>query len=143
MTHGVKNGKLRHDGCKLCEMFAEQRPPGGAAPSTWGTAAPIHSEAMAVHPDQIPAVMERNKKHGLGHIRYDRHGAPILTDRAMRRDLMRLEGLHDRSGGYGDDHATASPQAPLTEEQTGGPMADIGQHALERANPHVDVTAEA
>lgn len=108
-----------------CDMFSECRPPGSAAPSTWGTAAPIHSLALAVHPSQIPEVMERNKKHGLGHIKYDAEGQPILTDRGMRRDLMRLEGVHDNEGGYGDDHATASPQDPLSEEATGGKQCDI------------------
>lgn len=110
-----------------CDMFAEQRPPGGAAPATWGTAAPLHSESLAVHPSQIKEAMERNKKHGLGHVKYDKQGRPILTDRGMKRDLMRLEGVHDKDGGYGDDHATASPQAALSEDATGGPICNPDQ----------------
>ncbi len=66
---------------------------------------PIQSDALAVHPRQIPEVMERNRRHGL-HIEYNpEDGRPILADRGQRRDLMRIEGCHDNDGCYGDDHA--------------------------------------
>ncbi len=69
---------------------------------------PQKSDAMACHPSQIPAIMARNKKHGL-HVEYNAaDGRPILKDRGQRRDLMKLEGFHDNSGGYGDDHHTAT-----------------------------------
>jgi len=70
----------------------------GHTPSCW----PMRSDALAVHPDQIPEVMERNKRHGV-HVEYDpKTGEAILADRGQRRDLNRIEGFHDRRGGYGD-----------------------------------------
>ncbi len=94
-------------------MFAEQKPPGtgGNTPSCW----PMKSEALAVHPDQIPEALARNKRHGIQGVSYDRLGRAVLADRGARRDLMRLEGVHDNQGGYGDDHATATPQDPLPD----------------------------
>lgn len=83
---------------KLNELLGEECLP-AQHPGAWGG---MRSEAMAVHPEQIPEVLARNKKHGLGNIEYDRAGRPILKDRGMRRDLMRLEGVHDKNGGYGD-----------------------------------------
>lgn len=63
---------------------------------------PIESDALAVHPNQIVEVMERNKKHGL-EIEYRADdGRPILTSREQRRKLMRIEGVHDLQGGYSD-----------------------------------------
>jgi hypothetical protein len=90
----------------------ESRPPtvagGRPGDSFCGWHQPIASDALAVHPDQIPEVMERNRRHGL-HVEYDGEGRPLLVDRKQRRDLMHLEGVHDKDGGYGDDHSTPSP----------------------------------
>jgi hypothetical protein len=62
---------------------------------------PMKSEAMACHPKQIEEIMKRDRKHGVPTCR-DRVGRPILTSRAHRKALMRLEGYHDNNGGYGD-----------------------------------------
>jgi hypothetical protein len=69
---------------------------------------PIESDALAVHPEQIPEVLERNRRHGV-HIDYNREtGAPILRQRGDRTALIKLErsyipqGVIDRDGGYGD-----------------------------------------
>ena len=51
---------------------------------------PLKSDALAVHTSQIPAVVARNKKHGLS-IRYDRAGRPVFTDAAQRKKLMKIE----------------------------------------------------
>jgi hypothetical protein len=77
---------------------------------------------MAVHPAQIEAVMERNKRHGVQGVGYDRAGRAILADRKARRDLMKLEGFHDKHGGYADDTGAGSPLPPLPAN----PIADIG-----------------
>ncbi len=98
-----------------CDMFSEQRPPGtgGNTPSCW----PMRSEALAVHPEQIPDALERNKRHGVTGVSYDAQtGEAILADRRARCDLMKLEGCHDNNGGYGDDHATGSPLPPRGDD---------------------------
>lgn len=84
-------------------------PPQVASASGW----PMKSDALAVHPSQIAEVMERNKRHGITGVSYDpKDGRAILADRGARRDLMALEGIHDKQGGYGDDHAGESPLPP-------------------------------
>ena len=102
------------------EEFDETFPPKplGHAPALGGNTSscwPLKSDAMAVHPSQIKEAMERNKKHGVVGVSYDpKDGRAILADRGARRDLMKLEGFHDKSGGYGDDHhisgSTAEPE---------------------------------
>ncbi len=77
-------------------------PPGGHA-TLWGRG--LKSDALAVHPSQIPEVMARNKRHGLSIEYNESDGRPILKDRGQRRDLLKIEGVHDNDGGYGDDHA--------------------------------------
>lgn len=62
---------------------------------------PMLSEAMAVHPDQIEEARARNRRHGVN-VDYTKDGRAILNDRGQRRDLMKLEGFHDKHGGYGD-----------------------------------------
>ena len=69
---------------------------------------PIQSDALAVHPKQIKAVMDRNARHGL-HIDYNgEDGRPILKDRDQRKRLIQVEREHaipklvDHDGGYGD-----------------------------------------
>lgn len=62
---------------------------------------PIRSEALAVHTKQIPAVLARNAKHGI-HIRYDRVGRPVFTDKGQRKALMKLEKVRSMNSfdGY-------------------------------------------
>jgi hypothetical protein len=62
---------------------------------------PQASVALAVHPDQVAEANERNKRHGVG-VTYAADGTALVPDRAERRKLLRLEGYHDRQGGYGD-----------------------------------------
>jgi hypothetical protein len=86
-------------------------PTRGQAASCW----PMNSEALACHPEQIQEAMERNKRHGITGVSYGKDGTAILSDRGARRDLMALEGVHDKHGGYGDDHAR---QSPIYSEET-------------------------
>ena len=71
-------------------------------PTCW----PMESDALAVHPKQIAEAMERDRRHGIKGVSYrPEDGTCILADRGARRDKMRLQGVHDNQGGYGDDHA--------------------------------------
>lgn len=91
-------GNLYANGCRLCPMFAASKAAGGQQPSGW----PMTSQALAVHPSQVAEANERNRRHGLG-TRYDpATGNAIIPDRTDRKRLLRLEGFHDKSGGYGD-----------------------------------------
>lgn len=85
----------------------------GNTSSAW----PLKSDALAVHPTQIAAAMERNKKHGVTGVTYDpKDGRAIFADRGARRALMRLENVHDKSGGYGDDHHIEGPTSDRGKE---------------------------
>lgn len=72
--------------------------PMAANPSIWNG---FTSEALACDPSQVAEMNERNKKHGIG-TRYDGEGMAHVPDRADRKKLMKLENVHDKSGGYGD-----------------------------------------
>ena len=88
--------------CLLCEMFANRTPPGGKRPATW----PLHSDAMAVHPSQIPEAMAAAKKHGVP-TDFDSAGRAILTGQRHRKEYAeKVRGVFDMDGGYGDPQPT-------------------------------------
>lgn len=87
-----------------CEDLAAGRMGNGHTKKCW----PMVSEALAVHPSQIKDVMERNKKAGISGVSYTPSGEAIIADRGARRELMRLSGVIDRSGGYGDTYSGQS-----------------------------------
>jgi len=66
-------------------------------PGNW----PIHSEAMAVHPDQIKDAMARDAKCGIP-TEYDKHGRPIWTSQRHKKLYCESYGYFDKNGGYGD-----------------------------------------
>lgn len=72
--------------------------PHAAAPCIWQDHTSL---ALAVHPDQVAEATARNIRHGI-RVTYDEEGTAHIPDRAERKKLMRLEGMHDNSGGYGD-----------------------------------------
>ena len=61
----------------------------------------LHSDSMGVNPKQIPAMMERDKKHGVP-TEYDGQGRPILRSRKHRKEYAKSRGFFDRDGGYSD-----------------------------------------
>jgi hypothetical protein len=79
---------------------------------------PMKSLALSCHPSQVAAITARNKQHGITGVTYEKDGTCIIADRGARRDLMRLEGKHDKQGGYGDDHASTT--SPLHREDSVG-----------------------
>ena len=52
---------------------------------------PVLSDALAVHPAQVKAAMERDKKAGVP-TEYTEDGRPILTSQAHKRKLLRSFG---------------------------------------------------
>lgn len=92
-------GNLHGPTCKLCEMFETGQVPGGHHTTTWPQ---NMGDSLGVHPDQIPEAMERNKRHGVTGVTYNADGEPLVADRGARKKLLRVEGVHDKQGGYGD-----------------------------------------
>lgn len=103
---------------RLKELFASGTTAVSQALACW----PMRSDALSCHPNQIAAITERNKKHGITGVSYEADGTCVISDREARRKIMALEGVHDNKGGYGDDHGGQSP----LYRQDSVPFADVG-----------------
>lgn len=102
-TRGVKHYFI--DGEEVTQDVYDARFPAkeiglpmAAAPSIWQDHTSL---ALAVHPDQVAEATARNVRHGI-RVTYDQEGTAQIPDRGERRKLLRLEGMHDNNGGYGD-----------------------------------------
>jgi hypothetical protein len=62
---------------------------------------PLHSDALAVHPDQIPEAVALAKRRGVP-TDFDGEGRPIFTSRHHRRQYSVAHGFYDRDAGYSD-----------------------------------------
>jgi len=91
------DGTMTIDGVKCARDWMAEC--GGMRPSRSGW--PLASEAMAVHPDQIPEAREHDRRHGVP-TDYDRLGRPIFTSREHRKRYARSYGWRDYDGGDGD-----------------------------------------
>lgn len=75
------------------ELFTPGQAIGGAHAAGW----PMKSDALAVHPAQVAAANERNKRHGIN-VRYEPHaGLAIIPSEREKKKLLKLEGFHDRA----------------------------------------------
>jgi hypothetical protein len=92
-------GTIHGDECKLCELFASSSPPPAAQSGLWESWGQLG--ALAVSPKQVAEANARLKRHGIVGA-YDPTGNIHVPDRANRKKLLRLEGMHDNNGGYGD-----------------------------------------
>lgn len=97
--------------------------------STGDGAWPIHSEAAAVNPEDIPRAMADARRHGVP-TTFDREGRPILRSRAHRKAYLQYRGFFDRDAGYGDAaRRTPEPEpkkrSRRRRERT---MVDLGGH---------------
>lgn len=100
--HGDKT-TYHLDGVKVTKevfdlAFPDQPLEGCASLVGWK---PLHSEALAVHPDMIQEARDDAIKKGVP-TDFDANGCPVFTSRSHRREYMLRYGFFDRSGGYGD-----------------------------------------
>ena len=72
------------------------RPEGGCA--AW----PQRSDAAGAHPDQCKEFSENSAKMGVPTEFDGKTGQAIFTSRSHRARYLKMAGLHDRNGGYGD-----------------------------------------
>ena len=63
---------------------------------------PIKSDSAGVNPTQISEFSEKASKMGVPTQFDSKTGQAIFTSRGHRSRYMKLRGLHDRQGGYGD-----------------------------------------
>lgn len=62
---------------------------------------PLHSEAMAIDPEDIGYAKQVLREAGVK-TEYDQIGRPILRDRQHRKEHAEAMGFYDRNAGYGD-----------------------------------------
>lgn len=75
---------------------------------------PLASDALAVHPEQIPEAIEDARKKGIS-IDFDSLGRPLFRDRNHRKRYCRAYGIYDRDGGYSDAQKGATALSGYTE----------------------------
>lgn len=63
---------------------------------------PMKSDSAGVNPSQIAEFSEKASKMGVPTQFDSKTGQAIFTSRGHRARYMKLRGLHDRQGGYGD-----------------------------------------
>ncbi len=95
---GDKDG-ITHEGQFYYRNYTAEhahKPSGGCA--AW----PIKSDSAGVNPQQIQEFSEKASKMGVPTQFDSKTGQAIFTSRGHRAKYMKLRGLHDRQGGYGD-----------------------------------------
>jgi hypothetical protein len=71
---------------------------------TYSESDPLISEGLGCMKHQVPEMRRAVERHGLTGVRVRDNGSVELTSRgdAGRRGLLRMRGLVDNDGGYGD-----------------------------------------
>lgn len=82
--------------CNGCDLLAGSAAVLTDAPAGW----PLHSDALAVHPDQVPAEAEYVKRRGVP-TRFDGRGRPVFENRRHRRAYLKAIGAVDRDSFTG------------------------------------------
>lgn len=77
---------------------------GGASMGTvaYTESAPLISEGIGCMKAQVPEMRETIRKHGIKGVRVRDNGQLEITSRRGRKELLRVRGLADADGGYGD-----------------------------------------
>jgi hypothetical protein len=61
----------------------------------------IESDALSVHPDQIPEAMEDAQRRRVK-VQFDAEGTAKFSSRKQMKEYAEAYGFFDRNGGYGD-----------------------------------------
>lgn len=80
------------------DVEAEHRPQAQVGAGAW----PLKSDAAGLHPSQIGEMEDFMKSRGVP-TSWDRDtGQAIFESRTHRSKVLKVMGLHDQDGGYGD-----------------------------------------
>ena len=63
---------------------------------------PLKSDGAGVHPDQIGEYTKHSEKMGVPTNFDSTTGQAIFESRGHRKKYLKMMGMHDRNGGYGD-----------------------------------------
>lgn len=94
---GVEYQRLVIEEIREEQGFYAGKRGGGRQMATW----PMKSDALGIHPDQIPKATAHFARIGIP-TDYTKDGRAIVTGPRHRKMLAEAMGLHDRNGGYGD-----------------------------------------
>lgn len=72
-----------------------------ASPKASAYTRPLVGFAAGVHPKQVPAMIEKDRKHNVP-TQYTTDGCPIFTSANHRKQYCEVHGLYDRNAGYSD-----------------------------------------
>jgi hypothetical protein len=88
-------GNLQHDLCTLCEMFAEQSPPGGTC-----TGWPMKSQNMSVLPEQSLEANQHLAANGISsrEAYYEKDGTLVMESAAARKKVLKSKKTTLRGG---------------------------------------------
>ncbi len=91
------------DGKPVTKKKFRGKPKPLAAPAVPATTAwPMESYSHAAHPDDVPALLARNKRLGITGVSYDESGMCKIDGRAAKKALNIAEGWYDKNGSYSD-----------------------------------------
>lgn len=62
---------------------------------------PYYSDAMGVHPDQIPECRDYLSKRGVN-AQFHPDGRVLVESKGQRKAMAEARGFYDRNGGYSD-----------------------------------------
>lgn len=99
--------KLKLNGKEVTPAeFHRDGPIGGSgipmAANTYQDHAPLISEGIGCLKAQVPEMRETIRKHNIQGVRVRDTGQLEITSRQGRKELLRVRGLADADGGFGD-----------------------------------------
>lgn len=71
-------------------------------PNTYRDHDPLISDGAGCMKAQVPELREAIRKHGIKGVTVRDSGQLEITSRQGRKELLRMRGMCDNSGGYGD-----------------------------------------
>ena len=63
---------------------------------------PLLSDGIGCMKSQVPEMRAAIRKHGIQGVTVRDSGQLEITSRKGRKELLKMRGLHDSDGGYGD-----------------------------------------
>lgn len=70
--------------------------------STYSEHDPLISEGVGCMKSQVPELRAEIRKHGIVGAQVKDNGQVVFTSRRARKELLRVRGLIDNEGSYGD-----------------------------------------
>jgi len=65
---------------------------------------PLMSDGIGCMKSQVPEMREVIRKHGIKGVTVQDSGRLEITSRQGRKDILRVRGMVDQDGGYGDTY---------------------------------------